>query len=109
MRAQAWLVAWLVAGLSASAAGDTTRGLPAPARHAFWGISTGSEDQTLPANKWKAANFVLAAPVAMQKQPSWNHPHPVPSNLSKQASPTAACPLPQWCRSGVGIALQSTD
>jgi hypothetical protein len=54
-----------------------------PVRHEFWGISTGSADKELAPNQWVADNFVLAAGVGMQKQPSARIPHPVPKNLSK--------------------------
>ena len=54
-----------------------------PARHEFWGISTGSEDKSLPANLWHADNFIMAAPVGIQKQPTCHDPHPPPTNLSR--------------------------
>jgi hypothetical protein len=54
-----------------------------PAKHVFWGISTGSEDKKLAPNQWATDNFILAAPVGMQRQPSTRIPHPPRTNLSK--------------------------
>ena len=61
-----------------------------PDRHDFWGISTGSYDKALEPNRWTAANFVQAAPVGLQKQPSAADPHPPPTNLSKIMNRTVA-------------------
>ena len=56
--------------------------------HAFWGISTGTADQSLASNRFTAPNFILSAPATIQKQPGFNNPKPVWKNLSKPMNHT---------------------
>ena len=56
--------------------------------HTFWGISTGTADQSLAPNRFTAPNFILSAPATIQKQPGFTHPHPIPKNLSKAMNHT---------------------
>ena len=56
--------------------------------HAFWGISTGSADQSLAPNRFTAPNFILSAPAAIQKQPGFTHPTPPRANLSRAMNRT---------------------
>ena len=43
----------------------------------------GSSDKKLAPNLWEASNFIMAAPVGIQKQPSAHDPHPKYTNQSK--------------------------